>query len=102
MSNSFIFELHLWKYKNKQFSLQILMNSYDYCGWHDYYTIILYCNNKKKNSYTGRRFTIYYNKDYISFKHVLGNHKDVIEKWIDFHHHKIDILSLKVLNVIQL
>ena len=121
MPSHILFSLYSWKRGNKSFELTIKLETKPFAGLRDYYTI--YFTQIKKDfagfefrktisEFSWQRFTLLtYNKDYRPFKNTLyqsgcsaildkGHIINVIELVDNFHNHKVDILGLKVLNVI--
>ena len=121
MSHNILFSLYSWKRGNKSFELIIKLETKPFAGIRDYYTIYFVQNKigptglpfrKTISEFSWQRFTLLtYNKDYKAFQNTLyqggcsaildkGHIINAIELVDDFHSHKIDILGLKVLNVV--
>lgn len=108
MASNILFSLYNWKFKRKSFELIIRLPCKDSFGWNDYYTIYFVINksdrtnkeyNKTLAQHTNRRF-FQPSNDFINFGHILNFHPEALRKFQDFHYWKIDILGLKVLNII--
>jgi hypothetical protein len=97
-NHAIIFELLNWRVRNKAFSLRIKFQCNDYVGWHDYYTVQFICNGKVKNQDNFRRFID--NQDFYPFCRFLENHNLARATLNSFHYYKMDILSLKVIQII--
>lgn len=121
MSHNILFSLYSWKRGNKSFELIIQLETKPFAGLQDYYTIYFVQNKvgptglmfrKKISKFSYQRFTLYpYNKDYRAFKNTLyqGGCSAILDngyivnaiKLVDnFHCSKINILGLKVLDVV--
>lgn len=121
MSSHITFSLYSWKRGNKSFELILQLETIPFAGMRDYYTIYFVQNKvgptglmfrKKISEFSYQRFTLLtYNKDYRAFQNTLyqsgcsaildnGYIINIIELINNFHYHKIDILGLKVLNVV--
>lgn len=89
------FSLFRWKSEqgNKNFELFLHLSRNDCFGWHDYYKIDFVCNNKIKNSYTGRKTIL--DKDYYSFGQILSNHRRAQRCFQEFHSGQINVLGLE-------
>jgi len=93
-----IYRLYSWKRNRKNFHIDISQNGNDFYGMYNNYHASFYCNNKKKASLIDTRLTSSLVTDnYISFCNQLQFHKEAYDIFREFHHSKIDILSLPVI-----
>lgn len=110
MSSNILFSLYRWKSRRKSFELIIrLPCKEDTFTTRDSYSVYFVINkidrsnkeyNKTLAEHGNKRFTNYYG-NFWSFYSILGFHPEAQNRFREFHDHKIDILGLKVLKVLD-
>lgn len=109
MSSNILFSLYRWKSRRKSFELIIrLPCKEDAFTNRDFYSIYFTIHKtdrleeftKTLEEHSNRRFTNYFN-NFWSFYNVLAFHPEAQNRFREFHDHKIDILGLKVLKVLD-